>query len=64
MFFSQVVMYCIILTTATVLHAHGKTDIQTAQDAAQALAPLAGPFAFILFAAGLIGTGLLAIPIL
>jgi NRAMP (natural resistance-associated macrophage protein)-like metal ion transporter len=64
MFFSQVVMYCIILTTATVLNAHGKTDIQTAQDAAQALAPLAGPFAFILFAAGLIGTGLLAIPIL
>jgi len=64
MFFSQVVMYCIILTTATVLHAHGKTDVQTAQDAAQALAPLAGPFAFILFAAGLIGTGLLAMPIL
>jgi Mn2+/Fe2+ NRAMP family transporter len=64
MFFSQVVMYCIILTTATVLHAHGKTGIQSAQDAAQALAPLAGPFAFVLFSAGLIGTGLLAIPIL
>jgi NRAMP (natural resistance-associated macrophage protein)-like metal ion transporter len=64
MFFSQVVMYCIILTSAAVLHAHGKTEIQTAQDAAQALAPLAGPFAFVLFAAGLIGTGLLAIPIL
>jgi NRAMP (natural resistance-associated macrophage protein)-like metal ion transporter len=64
MFFSQAVMYCIILTSATVLHAHGKTDIQSAQDAAQALAPLAGPLAFVLFAAGLIGTGLLAIPIL
>jgi len=64
MFFSQVVMYCIILTSGTVLHGHGRTDIQTAQDAAQALAPLAGQFAFVLFAAGLIGTGLLAIPIL
>jgi Mn2+/Fe2+ NRAMP family transporter len=64
MFFSQVVMYCIILTSGTVLHAHGQTNIQTAQDAAQALAPFAGQFAFVLFAAGLIGTGLLAIPIL
>jgi Mn2+/Fe2+ NRAMP family transporter len=64
MFFSQVVMYCIILTSGTVLHDHGHTNIQTAQDAAQALAPLAGQFAFVLFAAGLIGTGLLAIPIL
>jgi Mn2+/Fe2+ NRAMP family transporter len=64
MFFSNVVMYVIILTTAAVLHAHGKTDIQSADQAAQALAPLAGPFAFVLFAGGLIGTGLLAIPIL
>jgi Mn2+/Fe2+ NRAMP family transporter len=64
MFFSQVVMYCIILTSGTVLHDHGHTNIQTAQDAAQALAPLAGQFAFVLFGAGLIGTGLLAIPIL
>jgi Mn2+/Fe2+ NRAMP family transporter len=64
MFFSQVVMYSIILTAATVLHAHGKTNVQTAQQAAEALAPLAGPFAFVLFAVGLIGTGLLAIPIL
>jgi len=64
MFFSNVVMYFIILTTASVLHAHGKTDVQTADQAAQALAPLAGPFAFILFAGGMIGTGLLAIPIL
>lgn len=64
MLFSNVVMYFIILTSAAVLHAHGKTDVQTADQAAAALAPLAGPFAFILFAAGLIGTGLLAIPIL
>jgi len=64
MFFSNLVMYFIIFTTAAVLHAHGKTDIQSADQAAQALAPLAGPFAFILFAGGMIGTGLLAIPIL
>src|SRR2546426_888207 len=64
MFFSNLVMYFIIFTTAAVLHAHGKTDIQSADQAAQALAPLAGPFAFVLFAGGMIGTGLLAIPIL
>lgn len=64
MFFSQAVMYSIIVTSAAVLHAHGKTNVQTAQDAAAALAPLAGPFAFVLFAIGIIGTGLLAIPIL
>jgi Mn2+/Fe2+ NRAMP family transporter len=64
MLFSNVVMYFIILTSAAVLHAHGKTDVQTADQAAQALAPLAGPFAFVLFAGGMIGTGLLAIPIL
>jgi Mn2+/Fe2+ NRAMP family transporter len=64
MLFSNVVMYFVILTTAAVLHAHGKTGIQTADQAAQALAPLAGQWAFVLFAAGMIGTGLLAIPIL
>jgi Mn2+/Fe2+ NRAMP family transporter len=64
MAFSQLVMYFIILTSAAVLHAHGKTNIQTANDAAQALAPFLGPFAFVAFALGLIGTGLLAIPIL
>jgi NRAMP (natural resistance-associated macrophage protein)-like metal ion transporter len=64
MAFSQIVMYFIILTSAAVLHAHGKTDVQTANDAAQALAPFLGPFAFVAFALGLIGTGLLAIPIL
>ena len=64
MFFSNAVMYSIIVTTAAVLHAHGKTDVQTADQAAQALAPLAGQWSFILFALGLIGTGLLAVPIL
>src|SRR6266699_374860 len=64
MFFSNVVMFFIMFTAAAVLHAHGKTDIHSAEQAAQALAPLAGPFAFILFAGGMIGTGLLAIPIL
>ncbi len=64
MAFSNLVMYFIILTSAAVLHAHGKTDIQTADQAAAALAPLAGPFAFIVFSVGLIGAGLLAIPIL
>ena len=64
MAFSNLVMYFIILTSAAVLHAHGKTDIQTADQAAAALAPLAGPFAFVVFAVGIIGSGLLAIPIL
>jgi NRAMP (natural resistance-associated macrophage protein)-like metal ion transporter len=62
--FSQLIMYCIILTNAAVLNAHGRTNIQTAQDAAAALGPLVGPFAVVLFSLGLIGTGLLAIPIL
>ncbi len=64
MLFAQVVTYFIILTSATVLHAHGKTGIQTASQAAQALTPFAGRFASVLFAFGLIGTGLLAIPVL
>lgn len=64
MLFSNAVMYFIVLTSAAVLHAHGKTDIQSADQAAQALAPLAGQWAFVLFALGMIGTGLLAIPIL
>lgn len=64
MAFSNLVMYFIILTSAAVLHAGGKTNVQTAAQAAAALAPLAGPFAFVVFSVGLIGTGLLAIPIL
>lgn len=64
MFFSQIVMYFIILTTSATLNAHGVTNIESAPAAAAALQPIAGDFAFILFAAGLIGTGMLAIPIL
>src|SRR5437867_8019360 len=64
MAFSNVVMYFIILTSEAVLHAQGKTNIESASQAAAALAPLAGPFAFVLFAVGMIGSGLLGIPIL
>jgi NRAMP (natural resistance-associated macrophage protein)-like metal ion transporter len=64
MLFSQLVMYCIILASGTVLHTSGHTGIATAQQAAQALKPLAGPLASLLFAVGMIGTGLLAIPVL
>ena len=64
MFFSNVVMYFIILTTAATLHAHGKTDITTAREAAEALRPLAGNGAYLLFTLGLIGTGILAVPVL
>jgi Mn2+/Fe2+ NRAMP family transporter len=64
MVFSNIVAGFIILTTAVVLHAHGKTDIQSSSDAAEALRPIAGRFAFALFAAGIIGTGLLALPVL
>jgi Mn2+/Fe2+ NRAMP family transporter len=64
MLFSQVVMYSIILTSGTVLHGSGHDSISSAAQAAQALKPLAGPFAFVLFAVGMIGTGLLAIPVL
>jgi len=61
---SNFVMYFIILTTAATLHAHGTTTIQTAKEAAEALRPLAGPVAYWLFALGLIGTGMLGVPIL
>ena len=62
--FSNLVAFFIILTTAVTLHAHGITDIQTPAEAATALRPIAGEFAFMLFSAGIIGTGLLAIPVL
>lgn len=62
--FSNVITYFIILTAAVTLHAHGLTQIATAEDAAAALAPIAGPFARLLFALGIIGTGMLAVPIL
>jgi NRAMP (natural resistance-associated macrophage protein)-like metal ion transporter len=64
MFFSNLVMYFIILTTAATLHAHGKTTIETAQQAAEALKPLAGNSAYLLFTLGLIGTGMLGVPVL
>jgi len=64
MAFSNLVAFFIILTAAVTLHAHGLTDIQTADQAASALRPLAGHFAFLLFAAGIVGTGLLAVPVL
>lgn len=64
MFFSNLVMFFIIVTTASTLHVHNITNIQTADQAAQVLKPLAGNFAFLLFAAGIIGTGLLSVPIL
>lgn len=61
---SNLIAYSIILTTAVTLHTHGISDIQTADQAARALEPLAGRFAFLLFALGIVGTGLLAIPVL
>lgn len=64
MFFSNLVMYFIILATASTLYRAGQRDIQTARQAAEALRPLAGDAAYLLFALGLIGTGLLAIPVL
>ncbi len=64
MLFSNLVMFFIILTTGTVLFNGGIHQIDTVEQAAQALKPLAGDFAYLLFAAGVIGTGLLAIPVL
>ena len=62
--FSNLVAFFIILTTAATLNAHGVTDIQTSAQAAVALKPLAGRFAFTLFSLGIVGTGLLALPVL
>ncbi len=64
MFFSNAVMWFIIITTGATLHPAGILNIQTAHQAALALRPAAGDFAFLLFAGGIIGTGLLAVPIL
>jgi NRAMP (natural resistance-associated macrophage protein)-like metal ion transporter len=63
-FFSNFIMYFIILTTALTLHAHGKTELSSSKDAVQALRPLAGEFATFLYSAGLVGVGFLAIPTL
>jgi NRAMP (natural resistance-associated macrophage protein)-like metal ion transporter len=62
--FSNLVAFFIMLTAAVTLHQHGVTDIQTSAQAAEALRPLAGEFAFLLFSSGIVGTGLLAVPIL
>jgi NRAMP (natural resistance-associated macrophage protein)-like metal ion transporter len=64
MAFSNFIAYFIILTVAVTLNAHGKKDIATAAQAAEALRPIAGPFASLLFSLGIIGTGLLALPVL
>ncbi len=61
---SNMVAFFIILTTAATLHTNGKTDIESTQQAAEALRPIAGEAAFLLFSLGIIGTGLLAVPVL
>ncbi len=61
---SNMVALFIIITTAATLNAHGVTDIQTSSQAAEALRPIAGPLAFFIFGIGIIGTGLLALPVL
>src|SRR6185369_15329892 len=64
MVFSNVIAFFIILATASTLHVHGLTQIETAAQAAEALRPIAGDLAFLMFALGIVGTGLLAIPVL
>lgn len=64
MFFSNIVMFFIILTSGAVLHTAGTTNIQSAAQAAEALRPLAGQATFLLFAIGIIGVGMLAVPVL
>ena len=61
---SNLVAICIIYATAATLHAVGTTNIQTSAQAAEALRPIAGEFTFAVFAAGILGTGLLAVPVL
>jgi NRAMP (natural resistance-associated macrophage protein)-like metal ion transporter len=62
--FSNVIALFIVLTTAATLNAHGIKDIQTSSQAAEALRPIAGEFAFVVFALGIVGTGMLAVPVL
>jgi NRAMP (natural resistance-associated macrophage protein)-like metal ion transporter len=64
MIFSNVIALCIVIATAVTLNEHGITNIQTSAQAAEALRPVAGEFAFAIFALGIIGTGLLAVPVL
>ena len=62
--FSNLIAFFIVLTTAVTLHTHGLRDIQTSEQAASALRPIAGDLAFLLFSLGVVGTGLLAVPVL
>src|SRR5438270_9481398 len=64
MAFSNLVALAIMVTTAATLHAHGITNVQTSSQAAEALKPVAGEFAFAIFTLGIVGTGLLAVPVL
>jgi Mn2+/Fe2+ NRAMP family transporter len=64
MFYSDIAAFCVILATAVTLHVKGITDINTAAQAATALRPLAGQFAFLVFTVGLIGVGLIGVPVL
>jgi hypothetical protein len=64
MAFSNIIAFFIILTTAAVLNAGGVTNIHSAAEAAEALRPLAGELTFVMFALGIVGTGLLAVPVL
>lgn len=62
--FSNAIAFFVLITAAVALHAHGLTHIQTSAQAALALRPVAGEFAFIVFSLGIIGTGMLAVPVL
>lgn len=62
--FSNLIAFFIMLTAAVTLHQHGIKDIETSAQAAEALRPIAGEYAFLLFSAGIVGTGLLAVPVL
>jgi Mn2+/Fe2+ NRAMP family transporter len=64
MLFSTLIMFFIILTTAATLNAHGVTHIETTQQAAEALRPFAGRATYLLFTLGIIGTGMLSVPVL
>jgi len=64
MAFSNIVALFIVISTAATLHAHGVSNIQTSAEAAEALRPICGPFVFLVFALGIIGTGMLAVPVL
>ncbi len=64
MSFSNIIAFCVMLTAAIALNSHGVTHIDSTQQAAEALRPLVGEFAYILFTAGIIGTGMLAVPVL